>query len=95
MSENDLLHDVHRMVSQIDDRVNDLRKAVFGNGRPGLIDRMTVIEQRTKAIIESEASCPAREAFTGGAMRQDRANYLAIAAVVLAGLSVVMAYFRG
>jgi hypothetical protein len=83
------------MVSQIDDRVNDLRKAVFGNGRPGLIDRMTVIEQRTSAIVESELTCPAREAFTGGAMRQDRANHLAISAVVLAGLSVIMAYFRG
>jgi hypothetical protein len=95
MSENELLHDVHRMVSQIDDRVNDLRKAVFGNGRPGLLDRMTVIEQRTSAIVESELTCPAREAFTGEASRQSRANYLAIAAVVLAGLSVVMAYFRG
>jgi hypothetical protein len=92
MSENELLHDVHRMVSQIDDRVNDLRKAVFGNGRPGLLDRMTVIEQRTSAIVESEATCPAREAFTGEAARQSRANYLALAAVVLAGLSVIMAY---
>ena len=95
MGDTELLHDVHRMVSQIDDRVADLRKAVFGNGRPGLIDRMTVIEQRTGTIMDSEASCPAREAFTGGAMRQDRANWLAVAAVLLAGLSVIMAYFKG
>lgn len=45
--------DAPTRLARIEQMTSEIHKAVFGNGRPGLCDRMTVIEQRQEA-------CPAR-----------------------------------
>ena len=63
--------------------LKDLKKAVFGNGKPGLLDRVIVIEER-------QASCPAREAFKMGARQQRSANIISFGALAVA----VIAFFK-
>ena len=41
-------------ITKLETMVADIHKAVIGNGRPGLLDRVTVIEQ-------VQAACPARK----------------------------------
>jgi hypothetical protein len=60
----------------------NLDKAVNGNGKPGLLDRMTVIEQR-------QLMCPARDAFSKGAI----SNRIGMAAVLVSLVSVIIAWF--
>jgi len=69
------------MLVRIDDRVKDLRAAVFGNGQPGLRDRLTVLEQTHIALAKAHAECPARELLSGEAQRQQTSNRLSLAAV--------------
>jgi hypothetical protein len=61
-----------------------LDHAVNGNGRPGLLDRMTVIEinQRT---------CPARESYG----RQAQSNRIAFGALVMSAVSALFAWLSG
>jgi len=38
----------------MEQKLDEVHKAIIGNGRPGLLDRMTVVEQ-------VQVSCPARK----------------------------------
>ena len=79
----DKLNKIENIVAITSDRVNDLRKAVFGNGRKGLIDRMTETEQTVLKIISDHSSCPARESASNVAKRQRAANTIALGAVLI------------
>ena len=98
MSEDEKLHEIYRLVVRIDDKVSDLRGAVFGNGRPGLTDRMTVLEQCHGALKQSHEDCPAREAISGASMRQDRANKMSLFAVIVSSLTafatIITSFFK-
>ena len=90
MSEDDKIHEIYRLVVRIDDKVTDLRGAVFGNGRPGLTDRMTVLEQCHGALKTSHETCPAREAISGAAMRQDKATKMPLFAVIVSTITALV-----
>ncbi len=40
------------LLTRIDERVHEIHKAVFGNGRPGLCDRMTMTEGDVRGLLE-------------------------------------------
>jgi hypothetical protein len=40
------------LLSRLDSRVYEVHKAVFGNGRPGLCDRMTMAEGDLRGLLE-------------------------------------------
>lgn len=69
--------------------VDNLVKSIDGNGRPGLKDRATILEQAVIKLTEDHAACPAREAYTGGAKRGANANVIAIAAVAISLIAVI------
>ena len=55
--------------------VKDIRKLLFGNGRPGICDRVTITEQAVRQI--QEAHGPERSG-----------NWIALAAVMVALISL-------
>lgn len=69
-------------LARIDATVTRLDRAVNGNGKPGLLDRTTVIEER-------QSSCPARDAYKGDTKRANTSNLIALAAVLIALLSML------
>jgi hypothetical protein len=83
MADNDvqrvmnMLHEMHADLAVIKATVGKMDHAVNGNGKPGLIDRMTIIEER-------QSSCPARKALSEGS-QSNRIGAYAL------GLSVVVA----
>ena len=64
----------------------NLDKAVNGNGKPGLLDRMTVIEER-------QALCPARGAFSKGAIANKIAAFSAFVAAAMALFTILITFF--
>ena len=57
--------------------VKDIRKLLFGNGRPGICDRVTITEQTVRQM--QEAHGPGRSG-----------NWIALAAVMVALISLLM-----
>ena len=74
-----ILNQVRLDVASIRVTVDNLDHSVNGNGRPGMVDRMTIIEER-------QASCPARLA----AKTDAKANRLSFWAVLVAGASLAL-----
>ena len=87
--------EIHRLVVRIDDRVDDLRNAVFGNGRAGLADRMTSIEGVVTGIRENQERCPAREEYTSGARRGRESNRIALGALIISVGTALLAWIQG
>ena len=61
--------------------VTRLEHAVNGNGRPGLLDRMTIIEVQQR-------DCPAREAYRSDSRRANWANLIAAVALLVSAFSI-------
>lgn len=82
-----MLNDLRIDVAVIRDTVGKLDHAVNGNGKPGLTDRMTIIEER-------QSSCPARKSYSDGS----RSNRIGVYAIVVSGavalLEIVDRYLR-
>ena len=78
---DELFMEMHSQLTSLCDGVKHLHHAINGNGKPGLLDRMTVIEER-------QSSCPAREAYKTGNIAQSRANWLSAGALAVAALSL-------
>jgi hypothetical protein len=76
-----VIMEMHSSLSTLIAAVTKVETAINGNGKPGLLDRMTVIEER-------QSSCPAREAYKHGNISQSRANWISAGALAVAGLSL-------
>ncbi len=74
MSDNDKLDSILAAVTE-------LKHDIRGNGRPGLLDRMTTIEVQ-------QNSCPAREAFKGESRRQSWGLMIASGALILSAIAM-------
>ena len=61
--------------------LKDLKKAVFGNGKPGLLDRVIVIEER-------QSACPARQSHQIGVRQQRSANIISFGALAVAAVAL-------
>jgi len=77
---DEIMMEMHSQLSSLCAGVHKLEHAINGNGKPGLLDRMTVIEER-------QSSCPAREAYKTGNRQQKSANIISFAAIAVAALS--------
>ena len=72
----------HGKLDVIASDVRDIKKAVFGNGRPGLCDRVAIVETAVKQLADS---------ISPGA----RGNWIALAAVMVALISLFMSIKGG
>ena len=81
-------------LSTVGDNVTDLKKAVFGNGRKGLTDRMTALEHEHSSLKNAHLICPAREAISGSAKRQSAANLVAGIALVVSVITSIIAIVK-
>ena len=70
MSKDEMITDGYRMTK-------DLHKAVFGNGQPGLITRVTQVETKQKDCQDARAAEPA-----------NRSNWIALAALVVCAIGI-------
>lgn len=77
----EMLHGLRTDVAVIRETVGKLDHAVNGNGKPGLTDRMTIIEER-------QSSCPARKSYSDGARNNRIGGYALVVAAVLAVLEI-------
>jgi hypothetical protein len=75
-----VMMEMHSSLSTLIAAVAKVETAINGNGKPGLLDRMTVIEER-------QAACPARQSYQIGARQQRSANIISIGALAVAALS--------
>ena len=78
---DEIMIEMHSQLTSLCAGVYKLEHAINGNGKPGLLDRMTVIEER-------QSSCPAREAYKHGNISQSRSNWISAGALAVAGLSL-------
>ena len=78
---DEIMMEMHSSLNTLCAGVSKLEHAINGNGKPGLIHRVTVIEER-------QSSCPAREAYKHGNISQSRANWLSAGALAVAALSL-------
>jgi hypothetical protein len=74
MSDDDKLEAIWQAVQR-------LEHSVEGNGRPGLLDRMTIIEIQQR-------DCPAREAYRGETRRANLSNLIAAAALLASAFAI-------
>lgn len=88
----DVLTEVQVDVGVVKANVNSLLHSVDGNGKPGLKDRTTVLEQSIIAIAQAQRDCPAREAMTGAAKRQTCSNVLSLGSLAIALLAVLVVW---
>jgi len=51
MTEDDVI-----LLREVSRDVKDIRKAVFGNGRPGLCDRVIIAEQAIKSLVDQHGA---------------------------------------
>jgi hypothetical protein len=65
-----------------DKRLSDLEKTVNGNGQPGVVKRLTVVE-------ESQKHCPARKQVS----HAGRANLLTSIALGISGITAAVALY--
>ena len=82
-----MLHELHADVAVIKATVGKLDHTVNGNGKPGLIDRMTIIEER-------QSSCPARRACSDGSKSNRLSGYALAVSIAVALSEVINRYFR-
>jgi hypothetical protein len=78
-----MLRETHDAVLTIRGMVADHHTTLFGNGRIGLKDRVTILEQ-------GQENCPARSAYTRNATEAKRALWVALAGVAVALLAVLL-----
>jgi hypothetical protein len=83
----DMLHELKTSVAVIVHTVGKLDHAVNGNGKPGLIDRMTVIEER-------QTSCPARKALSEGSQSNRIGAYALVLSIVVAVVELANRYLK-
>lgn len=95
MSTEEKINEILSITKTTASQVSDLRRAVFGNGRPGLTDRMAVLEQQHMNLQNMHETCPAKEAISGAARRQDTANRVSIGAFIVAAIAALLAWMRG
>lgn len=82
-----LLQDTHDAAVTTAALVNDHHKTLYGNGRPGLDDRVKELEVERR-------NCPARIAFVHGHRQTDRAARIAVAAILVSILGVIAAFLN-
>jgi len=80
-----LILETHASVKVVQDQTQRLERAMLGNGRPGLVDRVSLLEER-------QSSCPARENVTF-AVRNGRALLWAAVVSALVACSACVAAF--
>lgn len=78
-----MLRETHDAVLGMTQMVRDHHVTLFGNGRPGLRDRVLTIEQAREA-------CPARLSATRAAVEQKRALAVALLAVAVSLIAVLV-----
>jgi len=86
----EILTDMQVDVGVVKANVASLLHSVDGNGKPGLKDRTTVIEQSVITLTQAHRDCPAREAMTGAARRQTCSNVLALGSLAVALIAVLV-----
>ena len=80
----DKIFEMHGLLSEFCAKVDDHHGALFGNGQPGLKERLNTVEV-------SQKSCPARLA----AYKDKRMFYIAAAGVCVSFIAVIVQAFRG
>ena len=86
-----LIRETHDAMLSLRGMVQDHHKSLYGNGRPGVSDRVLVVESAVATVAKAQAECPAREAITGPARRSILQNYIAAAAAIIAALAALAA----
>jgi len=82
-----MLHEMHADLAVIKATVGKLDHAVNGNGKPGLIDRMTIIEER-------QSACRARKAMSDGSRSNRISVYALVLSIVVAIVELANRYFK-
>ena len=77
--------------------IADLAHVLRGNGRPGIIDRLTCVENSVQAVAKSQLECPARENATNQARRHRKeltaaviSTSAAVATAIVAIIAIVL-----
>ena len=77
-----LILETHASVKVVQDQNQRLERAILGNGRPGLVDRVSLLEER-------QSSCPARENVTFAVRNGKAILWVAVASVLVGALACV------
>jgi len=81
-ADREMLTELHTMASITRAEVTDIKKAVFGNGQPGIKDRLLLVEEKQATCIETRA----KDATTANTKTS---LVVAIAAVIVAVVAIV------
>jgi hypothetical protein len=87
LSDRELLLDLHGKISTVLDTVHRHDRALHGNGRPGLVQRVDLLDER-------QQTCPARLAATWQRAHGRLTLYLAVLAVVVSAVTGGVALWR-
>ena len=79
-----MLQETHDEVLLIKPILNRLQKVIDGNGKRGIDTRLTTIETQRE-------DCPARKAYLHGHRQTSKILWVAVASVVINGISVAAA----
>jgi len=76
-----LIIEMHSQMGEVLAKVKDHHVTLYGNGQPGMRDKLVAIEQK-------QITCPARNR----AKRDNRQFWVAFAAVVVAAIALALPY---
>ena len=79
-----MIIEIHSKVGTLADNMGDVRKTLYGNGRPGVCERL-------QSIDEQQRACPARQASLLGNLNAKKANNNAKKANVIQACVFVVA----
>ncbi len=81
------ISETHTAVMVMAEKVNNHDNTLYGNGKPGLVNDVTLLKDR-------QDQCPARQANTVGGKRLGIAYIMMIIGIIMATISIVGMFLK-